>query len=122
MKSTDVIYAEKIAEEYSPKSASRVVALKKLDRRAKQPAEIFAYTFGIIGALVLGVGMCLSMGVIGAGTLLSTAAGVIIGVIGIAMVCADYPIYKKLLESGKRKYAFEITELARQITDSETVN
>lgn len=122
MKSTDVIYAEKIAEEYSPKSASRVVALKKLDRRAKQPSLIFAYTFGIIGALVLGVGMCLSMGVIGAGTLLSTAAGVIIGVIGIAMVCADYPIYKKLLESGKRKYAFEITELARQITDGETVN
>ena len=56
---TDKIYAEAIVNEYSKKSASKVVALKKLDRKAKAPAEIFAYSFGIVSALLLGVGMCL---------------------------------------------------------------
>lgn len=51
MKSTDAVYAEKIAEQYAKKSTPKVVALKKLDRKARQPAEMFAYTFGVIGAL-----------------------------------------------------------------------
>lgn len=119
MKNLDTIYAERIAEEYSKKTTSKVVALRKLDRKAKLPAEIFAYTFGIIGALVLGVGMCLSMGIIGGSATVFTVVGIIIGIIGIFMVAVNYPIYKKMLENGKKKYSFEIMELARQITDSE---
>ena len=59
---TDKIYAEHIVNEYSPKQASKVKALKKLDAKAKNPANIFAYTFGIISSLVLGIGMTLAMG------------------------------------------------------------
>ena len=59
---TDKIYAEAIANEYAPKEASKVLALKKLDMKAKSKANIFAYTFGVVMALVLGTGMCLSMG------------------------------------------------------------
>ena len=44
---TDKIYAEAIAGEYAPKDTSKVVALKKLDRKAKSRANIFAYTFGV---------------------------------------------------------------------------
>lgn len=58
---TDKIYAERLANEYAPKDTSKVVALRKLDARAKLPASIFTYTFGIITALITGVGMCLSM-------------------------------------------------------------
>lgn len=119
MKNLDAVYAEKIAEEYSQKSDSKVVALKKLDRKAKQPAEIFTYSFGIVGALILGAGMCLSMGVIGSGTLLFMVLGVIMGIIGIAMVSVNYQLYKRILAKGKQKYAFEIMELAKEITDSE---
>lgn len=43
---TDKIYAEAIANEYAPKEASKVLALKKLDMKAKSKANIFAYTFG----------------------------------------------------------------------------
>ena len=64
---TDKIYAESIAKEYAPKNDSKIIALKKLDRKAKRPAEIFAYTFGIICALIAGTGMCLAMQVIGSG-------------------------------------------------------
>lgn len=114
---TDKIYAEQIANEYSQKDASKVVALRKLDARAKLPSAVFTYTFGIISALLLGVGMCLSMKVIGSGTTAMFILGIIIGIIGLIGISVNYPIYKKLLEKGKQKYAYEIIELAKEISE-----
>lgn len=114
---TDKIYAESIANEYSVKKTSKVVALKKLDRKAKRGANIFAYTFGIVSALVLGTGMCLSMDVIGNGTQMSFICGIIIGVIGIVGVAVNYPIYKKIKKSGMEKYAGDIIRLANEISE-----
>ena len=114
---TDKIYAQNIASEYAPKDDSKIVALNKLDRKAKLPAEIFTYSFGIIGALVLGVGMCLSMKIIGNQTTLMVILGIIIGIIGIVMVSINYPIYKKMLENNKKKYAYDIVRLAKEITE-----
>ena len=112
---TDKIYAESIAKEYAPKDSSKIVALRKLDRKAKLPATIFTFTFGIISSLVLGTGMCLAMQVIGSGAIMM-ALGIIIGIIGIVGCAVNYPIYKKILESSKKKYAFEIVELAKEIS------
>ena len=114
---TDKIIAESIAKEYAPKDNSKIVALKKLDAKAKLPATIFTYTFGIASALVLGTGMSLAMQVIGSGVL-GLVAGIIIGVIGLIGCGINYPIYKKMLEKGKAKYAYEIVELAREISES----
>ena len=96
---TDKIYAEHIANEYSKKNESKVLALKKLDRKAKKPAEIFAYTNGIIMSIVFGIGMCLSMRVIGNSFIL----GIIIGII---------------LKSSKEKYSYDIIKLANEISNS----
>lgn len=115
---TDKIFAEAIANEYAPKDASKVVALRKLDRKAKASANIFTYGFGILMTLILGLGMCLSMQVIGNGGLLMTGAGILLGVLGIVGVGLNYPVYKKLLRSGKEKYAFEIMQLAREISEA----
>lgn len=49
---TDKIYAESIAKEYAPKDNSQIVALKKLDNRAKLPATVFTYSWGIAFALI----------------------------------------------------------------------
>ncbi|MDE5995212.1 MAG: dihydropteridine reductase [Oscillospiraceae bacterium] len=114
---TDKIYAESIAKEYAPKDTSKVVALKKLDRKAKSKANIFAYTFGVIMSLILGTGMCLSMKVIGNGSTIMMIVGIIVGIIGIVGVSINYLIYKKLLESGKKQYAFEIMQLAKEISE-----
>lgn len=115
---TDKIYAESIAKEYAPKDSSKITALRKLDQKAKLPATIFTYSFGIASALVAGLGMSLAMQAIG-GTPFFTALGIVIGVVGFAGAAINYPIYKKMLESGKQKYAFEIIELAKEISDSE---
>jgi hypothetical protein len=115
---TDRIYAEAIANEYAPRDTSKVLALKKLDRKAKAPASIFAYSFGVVMALVLGVGMCLSMKVIGSGSVAMMAVGIVAGLVGIAGVSVNYPIYRKLLQNGKQKYAFDIMELAKEISEA----
>lgn len=117
---TDKIYAESLASEYAPKDTSKIVQLKKLDARAKLPANIFGYSFGIAAALIAGVGMCLCMNQIGDGSTLSMVAGIIIGVIGFGCAAINYPIYKKLLESGKKKYSFEILQLAKEISDKQS--
>jgi len=113
---TDKIIAESIAKDYAPKESSKLVALKKLDNRAKLPATIFTYSWGIVFTLVFGTGMCLAMQVIGSG-LAGLVIGIIVGIIGMIGCGVNYPIYKKMLEKGKAKYAYEIVELARQISE-----
>lgn len=114
---TDKIYAEHLANEYAPKDASKVVALRKLDAKAKMPATIAVYTIGIVAALVMGMGMCLSMKVIGDGSTGMFVIGVVLGILGIATAGINYPLYKKLIARGKEKYAYEIMELAREISE-----
>ena len=80
---TDKIYAKALANKYAPKKASKVVALKKLDRKANNLANIFAYTFGIIISLVFGTGMCLCMKVIGPDATAFFVLGIVLGIIGI---------------------------------------
>lgn len=113
---TDKIIAESIAKDYAPKDNSKIIALKKLDNKAKLPATVFTYSCGIVSALVFGTGMCLAMQVIGRG-LVGVVFGVIVGTLGLVGCGVNYPIYKKMLEKGKAKYAYEIVELARQISE-----
>ena len=89
---TDKILAESIAKDYAPKDNSKIVALKKLDSRAKLPATIFTYTCGIVSALVFGTGMCLAMQVIGSG-IAGRVLGIIVGVVGLIGCGVNYPIY-----------------------------
>ena len=113
---TDKILAESIAKDYAPKEDSKIIALKKLDNRAKLPATIFTYTWGIVFALVFGTGMSLAMQVIGSG-LGGMILGIIVGIVGLIGCGVNYPIYKKILEKGKKKYAYEIVQLAKEIAD-----
>ena len=113
---TDKIYAESIAKEYAPKDNSKIVALRKLDAKAKMPATVFTYTFGIISALIFGTGMCLAMQVIGSG-IAGMLVGIVVGIIGMIGCGVNYPIYKRMLEKNKAKYAYEIVQLAREIAN-----
>jgi F0F1-type ATP synthase assembly protein I len=116
---TDKIYAEQIANEYAPKQTSKVRALKKLDAKAKNPANIFTYTFGIVSSLVLGLGMTLTMGVLGDSTPLIMVLGIVLGCAGIIGVSLNYSIYKKILTKSKNKYASDIIKLANEIANEQ---
>lgn len=111
-------YAEKLIKEYSEKEASVVDELKVLDSKVKRPAYIFAYVFGSIGTLVLGLGMCLAMQIIG-GTIPLMVVGIVIGLVGIAMVSINYPLFQKILKSRKAKYAEDIIEKSNELLNKE---
>lgn len=116
---TDKIYAEMIASEYVTKETSKAKALKKLDNKARVPAQVFTLTFGIIAALIMGVGMCLCMNVIGNGSPFMMVLGIVVGLIGIAIMSINYPIYKIMIEKSKKKYAADILKLAKEISEEE---
>ena len=118
MENLDKVYAERIAEEYAPKIETKVIRLKKLDEKVKRPAAIFAYSFGIISALIAGSGMSMIMSDFGSSGTLGLVLGVVLGVVGIALCGINYPIHNKILKSRRQKYAFEITELAKEITEN----
>jgi len=111
MNKKDTFIAQKIHTECSEKKSSDVDTLCQLDKKVKMPANIFAYVFGCLGALILGTGMSLAMKVIGN----IMAVGIVIGIFGIAMMAVNYPIYKMILKSRKAKYSKEILELSEKI-------
>lgn len=104
-------YVLKINKEYTQHEENQYDELKRLDARVKRPAEIFAYCFGIIGSLVLGVGMCLAMKII----FDFMALGIVIGVLGIAMVSVNYFIYKRILKRRKAKYSEDIIRISNAL-------
>ena len=113
---------QKIRTQYTEKENTQLDALKALDKKVKKPANIFAYTFGVIGSLVLGSGMSLAMNVIEPGTYFGITIsenmmlpGIIIGILGIVMVSINYPIYKRILNSRHNKYAGKIVALSEEI-------
>ena len=115
---TDKIYAEAIANEYSVKETTKVVQLRKLDRKVKLVPNIFTYTWGIIAALIMGVGMCFAMEVLMTGWV-AMVIGCVVGVVGIIGMAVNYPIYKKMLATRKAKYANDIITLANEISAAE---
>ena len=111
MNNYETVKVEHIREQYAEKRVTKFDELKALDKKVKRPAEIFAYTFGVGGALVLGTGMCLAMKVIGD----MMALGIVIGVVGIGMVSVTYALYQKILKARKRKYSADILALSDEL-------
>ncbi len=111
---------EKIRTQYTEKGHTELDSLKELDACVKRPANIFAYVFGSLGALIMGTGMSLVMTDIGENIGMENVMfpGIVIGLIGLIMVLADYPIYKKILETRKRQYAGEILKLSEKILEN----
>lgn len=116
-KNDEEFIVQKIRTQYTEKEHTNLDELKKLDSKVKKPANIFAYVFGIIGAIVMGGGMSLVMTDIGetVGISESMPIGIVIGVIGMLIVIINYPIYKNILASRRKKYADQIVELSDKI-------
>ena len=105
---------KEIKEGYEPKEKTKYDELIALNRKVELPAYIFAYAFGIVGALILGVGMCLAMQVIGTGVPLMVL-GIVVGIIGIALVSVNYPVFLAIMKSRKKKYAEGVIALSQEL-------
>ena len=110
--------AEKIRTQYIGKQASEIDELRKLDAKVKRPANVFAYVFGSISAIIMGCGMSLIMtdiaDIIGfSGN--TMIVGTVIGGVGMILALLNYPIYKGILNSRKKKYGAKILEISEKI-------
>ena len=110
--------AAKIREHYTEKQITDLDTLRELDAKVKRPASVFAYVFGSISAIIMGAGMSLIMTdiaeTIGLG-IDPMLPGIVIGVVGMIMALLNYPIYKGILGSRKKKYGAKILELSDKI-------
>ena len=112
---------QNIRAQYTVKENTELDELRALDAKVKRPANIFAYVFGSIGAVIMGSGMSLVMTYIGTTLGIENAMlpGIIIGIVGLAVACVNYPIYKNILTFRRKKYADEIVSLSDKIMKNE---
>ena len=108
---------QKIRTQYTEKKHTNLDQLKALDAKVKRPANVFAYVFGSISAIVMGGGMSLVMTDIAeiVGIANPMLYGIIIGVVGMGMAFINYPIYKGILNARRKKYASKIIALSNEI-------
>lgn len=88
-----------------------LIRLRRLDRSVTDKANILSIVVGIIGTLLLGVGMCCAMVWMGAWFI----PGIVIGVIGIALLSLAYPLYKHTVKKEREKIAPEILRLTDEL-------
>lgn len=105
---------KEIKEGYEAKEKTKYDELIALNRKVELPAYIFAYAFGIVASLILGLGMCLAMQVIGTGIPLMVL-GIVIGIIGIALVSVNYPIFLAIMKARKKKFAEKVISLSDEL-------
>ncbi|MBQ8394162.1 MAG: dihydropteridine reductase [Clostridia bacterium] len=117
MSDKEMKMVEGIRNGYTEKKRTKLNEMMELDRKAKMPAIVFAYVFGVIASLVLGVGMCLAMEVLVISH--GMAIGVVVGVVGLFMAAINYFLYQGIRNRGKRKYGAQILALSREILGEE---
>lgn len=118
MNKNDQTYlVQKIRTQYTEKEHTELDALKALDKKVKQPANVLAYVLGSVCALVMGAGMSLIMTDIAQTIGLSAplVPGLILGIVGMLGAIANYPLYKAVLGNRRKKYAAQIIALSDTI-------
>ncbi len=108
---------QKIRTQYTEKEHTGLDELKELDRKVKRPANVFAYIFGTVSAMIMGSGMSLVMTDIAekVGIRHPMLSGIVVGIIGMFMAIVNYPIYKGILSSRRKKYAHKIIALSDKL-------
>lgn len=103
------------------KEEDKMEQLRKLDAGVTKKASIKAISIGTIGALILGLGMSLIMSdfskVLGDFEKWSMYIGIVIGVIGMAVVGIAYPVYNNVLKKERERIAPEIIKLTDELMD-----
>ncbi|MGN1305201.1 MAG: hypothetical protein ACI4YB_09225 [Oscillospiraceae bacterium] len=102
---------KKIREKYVPRESDKMEQLRSLDRRVTNKGTLISVTVGVIGTLLLGVGMCCTM--LWADRFF--VMGVIVGIIGIAVLSAAYPLYTHIIKKEREKIAPEIIRLTDEL-------
>lgn len=103
---------DKIRRKYIPKEEDKMDLLRKLDKDVTKPGTIWSIIIGVIGCLVLGAGMSLVM----VGPEMFFIIGIVVGLIGIAIMAAALPIYKKITDKERKRITPQILKLTEELS------
>lgn len=102
---------KRIRQKYLPREEDKMERLRRLDQAVTQKAQAVSLILGVLGALILGVGMCCAM--VWAGKWF--VPGVVIGIVGIVLVALAYPAYTRIVARERKKIAPEILRLTEEL-------
>ena len=100
-----------IRKKHLPKEESKLETLRRLDKEVEKPGMMWSIIIGTVGALILGIGMCCTMVWEGVFVL-----GIIVGILGMLIVAAAYPVYLKVTQKRREKIAPQIIALSNEIS------
>ncbi len=101
---------ENIRKKYLPKTEDKMEQLRNLDKSVTRKGTVLSLILGIVGTLILGVGMCCCL------EWAMYAAGIIVGVVGIAILLTAYPVYSLVTKKEKERLAPEILRLSEELS------
>ena len=102
---------KRIRNKYLPKEENKMELLRRMDAQVTQKATMYSIIVGVIGALILGVGMCCCM--VWADSVF--ALGIIVGLIGMAVLALAYPLYNRTIKKERERIAPEILRLTEDL-------
>ena len=105
---------ERIRKKYLPKEEDKLETLRRLDRDAEKPGTIISLIVGILGTLIMGAGMSMTM--VGNGAVLFVV-GIILGIIGMGILAAAYPVYIIVTKRHRTKVAEQILALTEELSE-----
>jgi len=95
------------------KSMDKITYLRRLNSRVKNIPAIVSLIVGVLGALIFGLGMTMVL------EWSHVVWGVIVGAIGVIPMLISYPIYVRLINNLKSKYAEEIIKISDELLSDE---
>lgn len=105
-----------IRKKYLPPKEDKMQQLRALDAGVSKKATIVSIAVGVIGTLIMGIGMSLTLSDFGA--FLGTYAfpiGIAIGIVGLAILVCAYPLYNRVFKREREKIAPEILRLTDEL-------
>lgn len=102
---------KEIRSKYVPREESKMEQLQRLDASVTQKATARAIAVGVIGTLILGLGMSCCMVWSGAWFV----PGIGIGLAGMAVLGAAYPLYNRTLKKERERIAPQIIRLTDEL-------
>ena len=104
---------EAIRKKYLPPQEDKMEQLRRLDKSATKKGTALSIAVGVAGCLLMGVGMCCSM--VWMGNLF--VPGIILGLLGIALVAVAHPVYQYVTKKERKKIAPRILQLTEELSN-----
>lgn len=100
---------ENIRKKYLPEEETKMDKLRRLDKSVTRQGTMISIIIGVAGTLIMGLGICMCL------EWQQFVLGIILGILGIAILASAYPVFNKITQKQKEKIAPEILRLTEEI-------